>query len=85
MSPLRTAHGWEEAKKALLPKTCHIYLALMKLGTVIPYLKKIKKIYIYISQRHLLSFVDMSFFYQKSTIFVISRNTSKKCILEHSF
>ena len=65
MSPLRTAHGWEEAKKVLLPKTCHIYLALMKLGTVIPYLKKIKNIYIYISQRHLLSFVDMSFFLPK--------------------
>ena len=39
------AHGWGEGKKAPLPKTCHIYLAMIKLGTVIPYLKKIQKIY----------------------------------------
>ena len=28
-----------------LPKICHIYPTMMKLGTVIPYLKKIKKIH----------------------------------------
>ena len=28
-----------------LPKICHTYPAMMKLGTVIPYLKKIEKIY----------------------------------------
>ena len=28
-----------------LPKICHTYLTMMKLGTVIPYLKKIQKIY----------------------------------------
>ena len=39
------AHGWGEGKKAPLPKTCHTYLAMIKLGTVIPYLKKIQKIY----------------------------------------
>ena len=33
------------AKKAPLPKICHTYPAMMKLGTVIPYLKKIQKIY----------------------------------------
>ena len=27
------------------PKICHTYLTMMKLGTVIPYLKKIQKIY----------------------------------------
>ena len=32
-------------KKVPLPKICHTYPAKMKLGTVIPYLKKIKKIY----------------------------------------
>ena len=31
------------AKKASLPKTCHTYPTMMKLGTVIPYLKKIQK------------------------------------------
>ena len=30
-------------KKAPLPKICHIYPTMMKLGTVIPYLKKIQK------------------------------------------
>ena len=32
-------------KKAPVPKIYHRYPAMMKLGTVIPYLKKIKKIY----------------------------------------
>ena len=43
-----TAHGWGGTggcKKAPLPKICHTYPAMMKLGTVIPYLKKIKKKY----------------------------------------
>ena len=30
---------------APLPKTCHTYPTMMKLGTVIPYLGKIQKIY----------------------------------------
>ena len=33
------------AKRSLLPIICHTYPAMMKLGTVIPYLKKIQKIY----------------------------------------
>ena len=38
------AHGWGAAR---LPfrKICHTYPTMMKLGTVIPYLKKIQKIY----------------------------------------
>ena len=32
-------------KKALLPNICHIFPTMMKLGTVIRYLKKIKKLY----------------------------------------
>ena len=32
-------------KKAPLPKVCHTCPTMMKLGTVIPYLKKIQKIY----------------------------------------
>ena len=41
------AHGWGRgrAKKAPLPKICHTYPIMMKLGTVIPYPKKIHKIY----------------------------------------
>ena len=33
------------AKKAPLPKICHAYPTMIKVGTVIPYLKKIQKIY----------------------------------------
>ena len=36
----RIAHGW-----AGLPKICHTYPTMMKLGAVLPYLKKIQKIY----------------------------------------
>ena len=32
-------------KKAPLPKICHTYPTIMKLGAFIPYLKKIQKIY----------------------------------------
>ena len=34
-----------EARKPTLPKICHTYSTMIKLGTVIPYLKKIPKIY----------------------------------------
>ena len=37
------AHGWR-GKKAPLPNICHAYPIMMKLGTVIPYLRKIQKI-----------------------------------------
>ena len=41
-----TAQGGEKWKKAFpLPKICHTYPTMMKLGAVIPYLKKIQKIY----------------------------------------
>ena len=39
------AHGWRVSKKAPLPKTCHTYPTMMKLGTLVPCLKKIQKIY----------------------------------------
>ena len=38
------AHGWG-AKKDPLPKICHTYPTMVKLGTDIPCLKKIQKIY----------------------------------------
>ena len=37
-------YAWE-GQKGPVAKICHIYPAMMKLGTVIPYLKKIQKIY----------------------------------------
>ena len=45
MSFFGEAHGWWGAKRTPLPKICHTYPTLMKLGTVIPYPKKIQKIY----------------------------------------
>ena len=39
------AYGWGWAFLAPLPKICHTYPTMMKLGTVIPYPKKIQKIY----------------------------------------
>ena len=40
------AHGWgPPSLKAPLPIICHTYPTIMKLGTVIPYPKKIQKIY----------------------------------------
>ena len=32
-------------KKDPLPKICHTYAIMLKLGTVLPYLKKIQKLY----------------------------------------
>ena len=37
--------GGGGTKRRLFPKICHRYSTMMKLGTVIPYLKKIQKIY----------------------------------------
>ena len=37
------AHGW--GGQTPPSKICHTYPTMMKLGTVIPYLKKIQKIY----------------------------------------
>ena len=45
MGIFRAAHRWEEGKRGPLPKICHIYPAMMKLGVVIPCLKKIQKRY----------------------------------------
>ena len=42
------AHRWgggDGAKWSPLPKICHTYPTMMKLGTVIPYPKKIQKMY----------------------------------------
>ena len=41
----RGAHGWGEGQKGPLPKMCQTYPTMKKLGEVIPYLKKIQKIY----------------------------------------
>ena len=47
MGNFGAAHGWRGGggKKAPLPKIYHTYSAMLKLGTVIPYLKEIRKMY----------------------------------------
>ena len=51
INPIQDGHFWGcsrmggEAKRHPFPKICHTYPTIMKLGTVIPYLKKIQKIY----------------------------------------
>ena len=39
------AHGWEGRQESPLPKICHTYPTMMKLGTVMPDLKKLQKLY----------------------------------------
>ena len=38
------AHEWD-AKRSPMAKICHTYPALMELGTVMPYLQNIQKVY----------------------------------------
>ena len=46
VNPIQDGHFWGCSRvEGTLPKICHTYPTMMKLGTVIPYLKKIKKIY----------------------------------------
>ena len=56
---------------------------LMKLGTTIPYIRKIQKIHK--SRETTLSSADLSIFHRKSAIFSISINTGIDCILMHKF
>ena len=66
------AHAWGGAKKAPLPKICSKCPTMMKLGTVITYLKESKK---YIDHvMHPFSFADIGIFYKKSANFANSRN-----------
>ena len=73
------AHG-SGCKNAHRHKLCHTYPKMMKLGTVIPYLTKIQNIQI-TRHTHLLTSV---FSHQKSTTFVISRNTDIDCSSIHN-
>ena len=55
------AHKWGGCpKKIPLPKICHRYPTIMKLGNAISYLKKIKKIYDHVT--HTLSSADICIF-----------------------
>ena len=66
-------------KGQFLPKICYIYLTMIKLSTVTLHLKKIQKMYE--SREKPFESADISIFYQKLTIFIISGNTDKNYIL----
>ena len=51
----------QDGQKSPLPKTCHTYSTMMKLGTFITYLKKIQKKYVTHVTRPLIS-TDISIF-----------------------
>ena len=52
------------AKKTPFPKICHSYSTIMKLGTVIPYLKKIQKNINHVT--HPLRPADISIFFTEN-------------------
>ena len=62
-------------KNAPLPKICHAYPTMMKLDTVMPYLKNIIPWVLVIS----------AFFYRKLANFAVPSNTDIDCILIHNF
>ena len=66
-----------------LPKLCHTYTTKMRLGTVIPFLKKTQKYLNHVT--HLLSSANISIFHRKSASFAISENTNIDCTLVHNF
>ena len=45
VGPFRVAHEQGEPKSSPLPKVCHTYPIMIKLGTVKPYLTEIQAIY----------------------------------------
>ena len=70
-------------KMSPFPKICLTYPAIMKLGTVIPYLKKIKK-NILITWNTAWVLLTSALFYHKSGFFIVSRNTDIDCIWIHN-
>ena len=60
-----TAHEW--GGEDPLPKICYTYPTMMKLGTIIPYLKKTKKYMNHVT--HNLNSADISIFSPEISIF----------------
>ena len=65
------------------PKICHTYLTMMKLGTVMPNLKKIQKYMNHVT--HHLSSADVSIFSPGINRFCYIANTVVDCVLLHNF
>ena len=61
------SHGLGGVKMLPLPTICHVYPTMMKLGTVIHYLKKIQNIY------KIISSADISIFHQKSATLLLRK------------
>ena len=76
MGILGAAHGWKGPKRPPLPKIFHTYPTMMKVDTIMPYLKKINTPEVLLTS---------AFFHQKSANFAISRKTDIDCILIHNF
>ena len=77
-------HEWEGAKRPPFPKICHTYPTMMKLGTVVPYLKKIQKYINYVI--HPLSSADIMIFSPEISKFCyIKKSTDIDCILIYNF
>ena len=70
-------------KNTPLPKICHTYPKVMKFGTVITYLKKIKKHMNNVTNP--LSSADISIFSPEISKLCYIRNANKDCILIHNF
>ena len=92
MALLEATHGLKEngggggEKDPHYLKICHACSTIMKLGTVIPYLKKIKKKkYLNCLTLSLCVLLASAFFHRKSANFAISRNTDIDCISIHNF
>ena len=85
MGLFEAAHRWGRAMiSPTLPKICHTYTTMVKLGTIIPYLKKIQKTYESCDTLFEVCWDYLSF-HRKSITLVISRNTVIDCILIHNF
>ena len=77
--------GTGGGQKGPLPKICHTYLTtMMKLGTVIPYLKNIQKTYkSYDVPLQVCG--HQHFFIGNQQVFVISRNADIDYVLIYNF
>ena len=78
------AHGWEGSKKAPLLKTCQPYPTMIKLGTVIPYLKKNQNIY-KSTDAPLNFWCHQHLFHRKSAKLAISRKIDIEYIIMLNF
>ena len=75
--------GGGEAKMPLLPKICHTYHIMMKLGTVIPYPKKIQKYMNHVT--HPLSSADITIFSPEIKKFHYTKNYRHRLYFDTKF